>query len=58
MAICAALYADDVALVSPRPTSMQVQLDALASFAATEGLRVSKEKTVIMLLNCAAQMNI
>ena len=48
----AALYADDVILLAPKPTSLQVQMDLLAAFSATEAMRVSHDKTKILLLNC------
>ena len=48
----AALYADDVILLAPKPTSLQVQMDSLAAFSAAEAMRVSHDKTKILLLNC------
>ena len=48
----AALYADDVILLAPKPTSLQVQVDSLAAFSAAEAMRVSHDKTKTLLLNC------
>ena len=48
----AALYADDVILCAPSPSSLQTQLTCLADFAGVEHLRVSKEKTLVLLENC------
>ena len=48
----AALYAGAVILVAPKPTSLQVQMDSLAAFSAAEAMRVSHDKTKILLLNC------
>ena len=47
----AALYADDVILLAPKPTSLQVQMDSLAAFSTAEAMRVSHDKTKILLLN-------
>ena len=46
-----ALYADDVILMAPSPSSLQTQLTCLANFVDAEHLRVSKEKTLVLLEN-------
>ena len=45
----AGLYADDVILMAPSPSSLQNQLTILADFSGAEHLRVSKEKTLVLL---------
>ena len=47
----AALYADDVILMAPNPSSLQTQLTSLVDFGAAEHLQVSKENTLILLEN-------
>ena len=51
-----ALYADDVILMAPRPSSLQTQLTCLADFAGAEHLQVSKEKTLVLLQNCTGKV--
>ena len=48
----AALYADDVILFAPKPTSMQASVTCLATFVATECLRISIPKTIVLMENC------
>ncbi|MCG8390738.1 MAG: hypothetical protein MJA30_34645, partial [Cytophagales bacterium] len=52
LALQAVLYADDVILMAPSPSSLQTQLTCLADFADAEHLWVSKEKTLVLLENC------
>ena len=54
----AALYADDVILMAPSPSSLQNQLAYLADFAGAEHLRVSKEKTLVLLENCERKVHL
>ena len=54
----AALYADDVILMAPSPSSLQTQLTSLADFASAEHLRVSKKKTLILLENCTGKVQL
>ena len=54
----AALYADDVILMAPSPSSLQTQLTCLAHFAGAEHLRVSKEKTLVLLENCRGKAHL
>ena len=54
----AALYADDVILMAPSPSSLQTQLTCLADFAGAEHLRVSKEKTLVLLENCTGKVQL
>ena len=54
----AALYADDVILMAPSPSSFQTQLTCLADFAGAEHLRVSKEKTLVLLANCTGKVQL
>ena len=54
----AALYANDVILMAPSPSSLQTQLTCLADFAGAEHLRVSKEKTLVLLENCTGKMQL
>ena len=54
----AALYADDVILMAPNPSSLQSQLTSLVDFATAEHLWVSKEKTLILLENCTGKMHL
>ena len=53
LTIAAALYADDVALLAPHPTALQLQLDAMDSFCLQESLRISGNKTLAMQVNCS-----
>ena len=54
----AALYADAIILMAPNPSSLQTQLTSLADFATAEHLRVSKEKTLILLENCTGKVHL
>ena len=54
----AALYADDIILMAPSPSSLQTQLTSLANFAGFEHLRVSKEKTLVLLENCTGKLHL
>ena len=54
----AALYADDIILMAPSPSSLQTQLTCLADFAGAEHLRVSKEKTLVLLENCMGKVQL
>ena len=54
----AALYADDIILMAPSPSSFQTQLTCLADFAGAEQLRVSKEKTLVLLENCKEKVHL
>ena len=54
----AALYADDVILMAPSPSSLQTQLTCLADFAGAEHLQVSKEKTLVLLENCMGKVQL
>ena len=54
----AALYADDVILAAPSPSSLQTQLTCVRSFASAESLRVSSDKTVVLLENCTGAVNL
>ena len=54
----AALYADDVILCAPSLSSLQTQLTCLADFAGAEHLRVSKEKTLVLLENCKGKVHL
>ena len=53
-----ALYADNVILMAPSPSSLQTQLTCLAYFAGAEHLRVSKEKTLVLLGNCTGKVQL
>ena len=52
----AALYAGDIILMASSPSSLQTQLTYLVDFAGAEHLRVSKEKTLVLLENCTGKM--
>ena len=52
LVVRAALYADDVILFAPKPTSMQASVTCLATFAATECLHISISKTIVLMENC------
>ena len=54
----AGLYVDDIILMAPNPSSLQTQLTSLADFATAEHLRVSKEKTLILLQNCTGKVHL
>ena len=54
----AALYADDIILMAPNPSSLQTQLTILADFAGAEHLWVSKEKTLVLLENCTGKLHL
>ena len=54
----AALYADNVILCAPSPSSLQTQFTCLADFAGDEHLWVSKEKTVVLLENCKGKIHL
>ena len=54
----AALYADDITLMAASPSSLQTQLTCLADFAEAEHLRVSKEKTLVLLENCTGKVQL
>ena len=54
----AALYADDVILMAASPSSLQTQLTCLVDFAGAEHLRVSKEKTLVLLENCTGKLQL
>ena len=43
-----ALYADDVALLAPIPSSLTNYVSSLHDFTASEGLRMHASKTVIL----------
>ena len=58
LALQAALYADDVILTAPSPSSLKAQLTCVCSFASTESLRVSGEKTVVLLENCTGAIKL
>ena len=53
-----ALYADDIVLMAPSLSSLQTQLTCLADFAGAEHLRVSKEKTLVLLENCTGKVQL
>ena len=52
LVVRAALYADNVILFAPKPTSMQASVTCLATFAATECLCISIPKTIVLMENC------
>ena len=52
LVVRAALYASDVILLAPKPTSMQALVTCLATFAASECLCVSIPKTIVLMENC------
>ena len=54
----AALYAYDIILMAPSSSSLQTQLTCLADFAGAEHLRVSKEKTLVLLENCKGRVHL
>ena len=54
----AALYVDDIILMAPNPSSLQTQLTSLADFAGAEHLRVSKEKTLVLLEKCTGKVHL
>ena len=54
----AALHADDIILMAPSPSSLQTQLTCLEDFAGAEHLRVSKEKTLVLLENCMGKVQL
>ena len=58
LALQVALYADDVILIAPNPSSLQTQLTSLADFARAEHLRVSKEKTLVLLVNRTGKVHL
>ena len=58
LAMLAALYADDVILLAPSPKSLQAQLTCLSTFSASEFLRVSIPKTLVLLENCDGTLKI
>ena len=54
----ASLYADNVILMAPSPSSLQTQLTSLADFAGAEQLQVSKGKTLVLLENCTGKVHL
>ena len=54
----AALYAGNIILMAPSLSSLQIQLTCLADFAGAEHLRVSKEKTLVLLENCKGKVHL
>ena len=54
----AALYADNIILMASSLSSLQTQLTCLADFAGAEHLRVSKEKTLVLLENCTGKVQL
>ena len=54
----AALYVDDIILMAPNPSSLQIQLTSLADLAGAEHLRVSNEKTLVLLENCSGKLHL
>ena len=54
LVVRAALYADDVILFAPEPTSMQASVTCLVTFAATECLCISISKTIVLMGNYEA----
>ena len=44
--------------MAPNPSSLQTQLTSLADFAGAEHLRVSKEKTLVLLENCSGKLHL
>ena len=58
LALSVALFANDVVLIAPGPTSLQPQLTALAQFAEAESLRVSLPKTVTLSFNCSTRVTV
>ena len=49
---------DDIILMAPNPSSLQTQLTSLADFAGAEHLRVSKEKTLVLLEKCTGKVHL
>ena len=58
LVVRAALYANDVILLAPEPTSMQASVTCLATFVATECLRISIPKTIVLMENCACTIQL
>ena len=52
LVVWAALYANDVILLAPEPSSMQALVTCLVTFAATECLRISIPTTIVLMENC------
>ena len=46
--ILPALYADDVALLAPNPSSLTKYVSSLHGFTTSEGLRVNADKTIVL----------
>ena len=47
-----------LSLMASSPSSLQTQLTCLADFAGAEHLRVSKEKTLVLLENCTGKVQL
>ena len=58
LVVRAALYADDVILFAPELTIMQTLVNCLATFAATECLRISIPKTIVLMENCQGMIQL
>ena len=52
MSSAAALYADDVALLAPYPTSLQHLVNSSSNFCAKEFLRISADKMLVVNVHC------
>ena len=52
MSIAAALYADDIALLAPQPTSLQYLVNSSSNFCTKEFLRISADKTLVLNVHC------
>lgn len=54
LAICILLYADDVVLLSDRPSRLRQLLTTFGSYCDANGLRVGSDKSKVILVGCAA----
>ena len=58
MHIAAALYEDDVALIAPAPTSLQLQVNSFQDFCSSEFLRISYDKTLVLHINTSGAIQL
>ena len=58
LAIFAALYANDIILIAPQPTSLSAQINSLSAFASVEALHISIPKTLVLLESCTSTIQL
>ena len=56
--IAAALYVDDVALLAPTPTSLQLQVNSFHAFCSAESLETSGDKTLVLYIDTSGNVQL